>query len=226
MLFGTCNAYDFFTLSLVWSGTSCSSVKNAVPPTPVADGFWPENNDGTRPSCCNGHKYDQKAIIGLSKDLNTYWPSYSCSSSSACGSVVESNLAYEVHTILYETYGRCAMRNDPYNYKTAQLTYFMAAVSRLVQYNITEILLNAGYVPSDTVEYPLEGITSAIKNVLGVTPIVKCNEDSPIKEIQICFISTSLELKECPTYAPSECPSRVKLPIKNVTQGKFSSCIL
>nr|GMD27050.1 ribonuclease 2-like isoform X2 [Ipomoea batatas] len=94
----------------------------------------------------------------------------------------------------------------------------MAAVSRLVEYNITEILLNAGYVPSDTVEYPLEGITSAIKNVLGVTPIVKCNEDSPIKEIQICF-STSLELKECPTYAPSECPSRVKLPIKNVTQG-------
>nr|GMD25218.1 ribonuclease 2-like isoform X2 [Ipomoea batatas] len=79
-------------------------------------------------------------------------------------------------------------------------------------------MLNAGYVPSDTVEYPLEGITSAIKNVLGVTPIVKCNEDSPIKEIQICFISTSLELKECPTYAPSECPSRVKLPIKNVTQ--------
>nr|GMC59640.1 ribonuclease 2-like isoform X1 [Ipomoea batatas] len=104
--------------------------------------------------------------------------------------------------------------------------YFVNALDLYFKYNVTEILLNAGYVPSDTVEYPLEGITSAIKNVLGVTPIVKCNEDSPIKEIQICFISTSLELKECPTYAPSECPSRVKLPIKNVTQGKFSSCIL
>nr|GMD25223.1 ribonuclease 2-like isoform X2 [Ipomoea batatas] len=240
LLFGTCNAnlirgghmlkdqkeFDFFTLALAWSGTSCSSVNDCCPTngccrSDVAtgftiNGFWPDYNDGTWPSCCDGPTYDQNSeywsegkgdresdimfqaikkeqtavppiavaehhsgsilcdrftqgrivivrqslewleggviltcqISVISGFLNTYWPAYNCSSPTACGVFIASNLAYE------------------------------------------EILLKAGYVPSDTVKYPLEGITSAIKNALGVTPIVKCNGHSPIREIQICFDKT------------------------------------
>nr|GMC59639.1 ribonuclease 2-like [Ipomoea batatas] len=189
LLVGTCNdnlirgghmlkdqkEFDFFTLALAWSGTSCSSVNDCCPTngccrSDVAtgftiNGFWPDYNDGTWPSCCDGATYDQNSISVISGFLNTYWPAYNCSSPPACGVFIASNLAYE------------------------------------------EILLKAGYVPSDTVKYPLEGITSAIKNALGVTPIVKCNGHSPIREIQICFDKT-LQLEECPTYAPSKCPSK------------------
>ncbi|XP_019188196.1 PREDICTED: ribonuclease 2-like [Ipomoea nil] len=229
LLFGTCNAnlirggdtpqkpFDFFVLALSWSGTSCSSVKDCCPTNACCssevatgftiNGFWPDYNNGSWPSCCDGPKYDQNSISIISGFLNTYWPSYDCISAPACGRFIESDLAFE-----WDTHGKCA---SPV--LSNQYEYFSTALMLYFKYNITEILLKAGYVPSNTVKYPLKDITSAIKNALGVTPIVKCNGHSPIREIQICFDKT-LQIEECPTYAPSKCPSRVKLPIKNVTQ--------
>lgn len=221
LLLGTCSAnlirggqkeFDYFTLALTWSGTECLSVKDSCPTNACSrsevetgftiNGLWPDYDDGTWPSCCEGAKYDENEISIISNDLSKYWPSYSCISSSACGSLDASDLAYE-----WAKHGTCSspVLGNQYEYfSTALMLYF--------KYNILEILSESGYLPSNTAEYKVEGIISAIQSALKVTPVVKCKSDA-VEQVQICFDKT-LQLQECPSTA-STCPSLVSLPIKN-----------
>ncbi|XP_019188260.1 PREDICTED: ribonuclease 2-like [Ipomoea nil] len=211
--------FDYFTLSLVWSGTMCLNVKECCSTNacckPIAKrgftirGLWPEYNNGTRPSCCNGEAFNKNEISGLRKYLEYEWPSYNCTLSSACGSPKESNWAYE-----WAKHGICA-NSVIYHHV---FNYFFLTQMALRFYDVTRILKNSGYRASDSADYSVRDITFAIRSRLSATPIVLCYGDA-VKEVQLCF-NKKLQPIDCPTtksgllYKSSsdECPSRVRLP--------------
>nr|GMD25224.1 ribonuclease 2-like [Ipomoea batatas] len=222
--------FDYFALPLTWSGTKCLNVKECCSTNGCCNpdvgseftirGFWPDYNDGTWPACCNGTTFNEDEIPVLMQYLERYWPSYYCTLSSACGSPKGSNWAYEevnlevLFDCYSETWNMCLpSTNNP----ICLLLHGSNAFLHFQCYS------------SNSAAYPVEGITSAIKNALGVTPIVSCYGDA-VKEVQLCF-DKMLKLQECPTTesgmlsksSSDECPSSVRLPIKNVTLGKFSS---
>lgn len=49
-----------------------------------------------------------------------------------------------------------------------------------------EVLINEGYVASNSEKYPLGGIISAIQNAFHLTPELECTGDS-VEELQLCF---------------------------------------
>ncbi|XP_019188676.1 PREDICTED: ribonuclease 2-like [Ipomoea nil] len=216
--------FDYFTLSLSWSGTRCLNVKECCPTNGCCNpdigseftirGFWPDYNDGTWPACCNGTTFNENdEIAPIMRHLERYWPSYYCTLSSACGSPKGSIWAYE-----WVKHGTCA---SPV--LSTQYTYFSTVLLFYATLDVTGTLSRSGYVASDSAEYPLEGITSAIKNAYRATPVVSCYGNA-VKEVQLCFNKT-LVPQDCPTTesgmlsksSSGECPSIVTLPIKNVT---------
>ncbi|XP_023547522.1 ribonuclease 2-like isoform X2 [Cucurbita pepo subsp. pepo] len=87
---------DYFKLTLQWPGTVCKGTDSCCSSNACCNrsgafadftihGLWPDYNDGTWPSCCNGTSFDEKEIHTLLDPLKKYWPSLSCSSSTCHG---------------------------------------------------------------------------------------------------------------------------------------------
>ncbi|KAB1226737.1 Ribonuclease 2 [Morella rubra] len=100
-----------------------------------------------------------------------------------------------------------------------EYSYFLTALNVYFKYNVTLVLNEAGYIPSNTEKYPLGGIVSAIENAFHATPLVVCSEDS-VKELHLCFYK-DFKPRDCavrssiPNHAissKSSCPHYVKLP--------------
>lgn len=49
-----------------------------------------------------------------------------------------------------------------------------------------EVLFEAGYVPSNSEQYPVGGITSAIENAFHTTPQLICLKGA-LEEVRLCF---------------------------------------
>nr|GMD27049.1 ribonuclease 2-like [Ipomoea batatas] len=89
-----------------------------------------------------------------------------------------------------------------------------------------EVLIGAGYVPSNSEKYPLEGIISAIQNAFHMTPEVTCSSKA-LEEVRLCF-DKNFEPRDCETESNTEsgltslksssCPSNVSLPIYDTSQ--------
>ncbi|CAH9074608.1 unnamed protein product [Cuscuta europaea] len=87
--------FDYFMLSLQWPGTECNQTKkccsangccrsNAIIGFTI-HGLWAEYNGGKSwPSCCEGSQFNENEISSLLDDLNKYWPSYRCGTSTTC----------------------------------------------------------------------------------------------------------------------------------------------
>ncbi|XP_031123159.1 ribonuclease 2-like [Ipomoea triloba] len=216
--------FDYFTLALTWSGTKCLNARECCSSNGCCNpdvgskftirGLWPEYNDGTWPTCCNGTAFDQDGvdIQLLMPDLARDWPSYYCTLSSACGSPKGSNWAYE-----WVKRGTCA---SPV--LTTIYGYFSKALELSSSFDVTGILSESGYVASDSAKYLVGGIIQAIEKELGVTPILSCYGDA-VKEVQLCF-DKNLQIQECPTIESGmlsksdECPGFVRLPIKTAPE--------
>ncbi|KAK9146160.1 hypothetical protein Sjap_006063 [Stephania japonica] len=209
-------------------------------------GLWTDYNDGTWPSCCRGPRFDLKEIAPLLEGLQKYWPSLSCSGSSTCHGGKGLFWAHEVVIILrmhiflcLQKHGTCAssVLRDEYS-------YFLATINLYLKYNITvecklkimvlvskipsndmtlhvlykEILIEAGYTPSNKEKYPLGGIISAIEVAVGATPLIVCSHGA-IEELRICFYK-NFQPRDCMfdtgshsnTVASSSCPRYVSLP--------------
>ncbi|PIA63856.1 hypothetical protein AQUCO_00201287v1 [Aquilegia coerulea] len=170
----------------------------------VADGLWTDYNDGTWPSCCGDHQFDIKEVTPLLEGLQKYWPSYSCGSTSTCHGGRGLFWAHE-----WEKHGTCSypVFKDEYN-------YFLATINLYLKYNITEILIENGYVPSNTEKYPLGGIVSAIQNAVRATPQLECRNGA-VEELHLCFYK-NFEPRDCVTKGNSltskACPRYVSLP--------------
>ncbi|XP_057519588.1 ribonuclease 2-like isoform X2 [Amaranthus tricolor] len=215
--------FDYFVLALQWPGTYCRNThkccksngccrSNGPARYFTIHGLWPDYNDGSWPSCCTKSDFDMNEISTLCNALDKYWPSLSCGSSSTCHGQKGSFWAHEV-----EMHGTCAspVIRDEYN-------FFLTTLNVYFKHNITEVLSEAGYVPSNSEKYPLGGITSAIENAFHQSPLVVCSGDA-IEEVHLCFYkdfkprdcAPYRAIKEKVDFSKPSCPKYVSLPVYN-----------
>lgn len=207
--------FDYFALSLQWPGTVCHRTrhccsKNAccrgsnAPTEFTIHGLWPDYNDGTWPACCTGSTFNEKEITTLLDTLEKYWPSLSCSSPSTCHGGKGSFWAHE-----WEKHGTCSspVVRDEYS-------YFITTLNVYFKYNVTNVLYEAGYVPSNTEKYPLGGIISAIENAFHTTPLLVCSKGA-VQELRLCFYK-DFKPRDCIISSDmskrNTCPKYVSLP--------------
>ncbi|KAK6780152.1 hypothetical protein RDI58_022336 [Solanum bulbocastanum] len=207
--------FDYFKLALQWPGTYCRKTRHCCssnacctrsnsPSVFTIHGLWTEYNDGTWPSCCSGRPFDEKEISTLLEPMRKYWPSLSCGSPRSChhkkGPFWDTQLQWEKH-------GTCAypVVHDEYE-------FFLTTLNVYFKYNVTEVLFEAGYVPSNSEKYPLGGIISAIQNAFHTTPELVCSGDA-LEELRICFYK-NFEPRDCAhdTSLRRSCPQYVSLP--------------
>ncbi|GAB2226365.1 hypothetical protein Droror1_Dr00022169 [Drosera rotundifolia] len=212
--------FDYFALALQWPGTVCRGTRHCCSSNACCrrsndlneftiHGLWPDYNDGTWPACCSNSRFDIKKISTLHDALNHYWPSMSCSSPSTCHGHKGSFWAHEVtvNQQLYQKHGTCSypVIRDEYD-------YFLRTLNVYFKYNVTSVLNEAGYVPSNSEKYPLGGIVSAIENAFHATPLLVCSKDA-IEELHLCYYK-NFEPRDCAHSSKSSCPDYVSLPAK------------
>ncbi|KAK8701856.1 hypothetical protein V6N13_020234 [Hibiscus sabdariffa] len=90
-----------------------------------------------------------------------------------------------------------------------EYTFFLTALNVYFKYNVTKILNEAGYVPSNSERYPLGGIVSAIENSFRATPEVICSKHD-VEEIRLCFYK-DFKPRNC-LASKTSCPKYVSLP--------------
>lgn len=226
--------FDYFNLALQWPATYCRNThkcckqsgccrESGPPQYFTIHGLWPDYNDGSWPSCCSKSNFDMHEISTLRNELDKYWPTLSCGSPSTCHGHKGSFWAHE-----WEKHGTCAspVTHDEYN-------YFLTTLNLYFKYNVTEVLSEAGYTPSNSEKYPLGGIVTAIENAFHQSPTIQCSGDA-IGEIHLCFYK-DFKPRDCATRtkvneqveSSKSCPKYVSLPaytslgFKNV--GAFKS---
>ncbi|KAL3724996.1 hypothetical protein ACJRO7_030068 [Eucalyptus globulus] len=217
---GNQREFDYFQLAMQWPGTYCRRTRHCcssnaccrgsnAPAEFTIHGLWPDYNDGTWPACCSRSRFNEKEISTLVDALEKYWPSLSCGSSSTCHGGKGSFWAHE-----WEKHGTCSfpVLRDEYS-------YFLTALNVYFKYNVTKVLNDAGYLPSNTEKYPLGGIVSAIQNAFHVTPEIACSNGA-LEEIYLCFYK-DFKPRECAvgsillpdtSLLKSSCPKYVSLP--------------
>ncbi|KAI3678633.1 hypothetical protein L6452_37933 [Arctium lappa] len=183
--------FDYFALALQWPPTYCSKSTKCCsqsaccrgensPSVFTIHGLWPDYNDGSWPSCCSGPAFDEVEISTLLGALEQYWPTLSCEKHGTCASSVT---------------------GEEYN-------YFLTTINLYFTYNVTEVLFEAGYIPSNSEKYPAGGISSAIENAFHTTPQLICLKGA-LEEVRLCF-NKDFTFREC--VAKSDCPDYVSLP--------------
>ncbi|KAI3418254.1 Ribonuclease T(2) [Psidium guajava] len=212
--------FDYFKLAMQWPGTYCRRTRHCCssnaccrgsnsPAEFTIHGLWPDYNDGSWPACCSRSRFNEKEISTLVDAMDKYWPSLSCGSPSTCHGGKGSFWAHE-----WEKHGTCSspVLRDEYN-------YFLTALNVYFKYNITKVLNDAGYLPSNTEKYPLGGIVSAIQNAFHVTPEIACSNGA-LGELYLCFYK-DFQPRECAarsillqdmSLSKSSCPKYVSLP--------------
>ncbi|KAL6209069.1 hypothetical protein ACLB2K_020012 [Fragaria x ananassa] len=196
--------FDYYNLALQWPGTYCKRTQYCCPnnaccrgsnsPTVFTiHGLWPDYNDGSWPACCTRKTFDEKEICisTLLDPLEKYWPSLSCEKHGTCSAPVT---------------------GDEYN-------YFLTTLNVYFKYNVTAVLNEAGYVPSNTEKYPLGGIVSAIQNAFHATPKLVCRNGA-VEELHLCFYK-DFKPRDCAgassslndmLYSSSSCPNYISIP--------------
>ncbi|EEF37789.1 ribonuclease t2, putative [Ricinus communis] len=213
--------FDYFKLALQWPGTFCQRTRHCCSSNACCrgsnapadlqslyDGLWPDYNDGTWPACCRRSSFDEKEIATLHDALEKHWPSLSCGSPSTCHGTKGSFWAHE-----WEKHGTCSFPvvHDEYS-------YFLTTLNVYFKYNVTKVLNEAGYVPSNTEKYPLGGIISAIENAFHATPSLSCSRGA-VEELYLCFYK-DFKPRNCAVgsiiqdnfSSKSSCPKFVSLP--------------
>ncbi|KAG4120561.1 hypothetical protein ERO13_D11G150800v2 [Gossypium hirsutum] len=123
-----------------------------------------------------------------------------CALLSLCSRLVLKSIIFS----LAETHGTCSFPvfHDEYS-------YFLTAFNVYFKYNVTKMLNEAGYVPSNSERYPLGGLVSAIENSFQATPEVICSKHD-VKEIRLCFYK-DFKPRNC-LASKTSCPKYVSLP--------------
>ncbi|KAK0588372.1 hypothetical protein LWI29_000127 [Acer saccharum] len=225
--------FDYFNLALQWPGTVCGRSRHCcssnaccrgsnAPVEFTIHGLWPDYNDGTWPACCTRSEFKEKEITTLLDPLEKYWPSLSCGSPSTCHGGKGSFWGHEVtyncfllyisqvsdfSLLLAEKHGTCSspVVRDEYS-------YFLTTLNVYFKYNVTRVLSEAGYVPSNSEKYPLGGIISAIQNAFHATPKLVCSKGA-LEELHLCFYKD---------FQPRDCLAGSS--IQNVKYSSKSSC--
>ncbi|OMO68069.1 Ribonuclease T2-like protein [Corchorus olitorius] len=137
--------------------------------------------------------------------LSLQWPGTACQNTKKCcssnGCCRGENSPAE---FTIQKHGTCctSVVGDEYN-------YFLTTLNLFFKYNVTNILNEAGYVPSNSEKYPLGGVVSAIENSFQATPEVVCSKDA-VEEIRLCFYKDFKPLN-C-LASKTSCPEYVSFP--------------
>ncbi|KAJ6329619.1 hypothetical protein OIU77_011149 [Salix suchowensis] len=96
-----------------------------------------------------------------------------------------------------------------------EYSYFSTTLNVYFKYNVTKVLNEAGYVPSNSEKYPLGGIVSAIENAFHTTPQLVCSKGA-LEELRLCFYK-DFKPRDCVTQndmysSKSSCPKYLSLP--------------
>ncbi|XP_021746760.1 ribonuclease 1-like [Chenopodium quinoa] len=197
--------FDFFYFVQQWPGSYCDTEKSCCYPStgkPEADfgihGLWPNYNDGSYPSSCDpSSQFDQSQTSSLLKRMRTEWPTLACPSGDG--------LKFWSHE--WEKHGTCSA--------LGQHDYFQTALDLKNQANLLQSLTSAGIEPNGN-SYTLESIKDAIKQSVGFTPFVECNDDtsgnSQLYQIYLCVDNSASNLIECPTFPHGKCGSQIEFP--------------
>ncbi|CAI9300912.1 unnamed protein product [Lactuca saligna] len=183
--------FDYYALAVQWPPTYCSKSTKCCtqsaccrgsnsPSVFTIHGLWPDYNDGSWPSCCSGPAFNETEISTLRGVLERYWPTLSCKKHGTCSSPVTG----------------------------AEYNYFLTTINLYFTYNVTEVLFEAGYVPSNSEKYPAGGIISAIENAFHTTPQLICTKGA-LEEVRLC-LTKDFKFRDCVTG--SDCPEYVSLP--------------
>ncbi|WCJ37284.1 ribonuclease 2 [Euphorbia peplus] len=111
----------------------------------------------------------------------------------------------------WEKHGTCSspVFEDEYN-------YFLSTLNVYFKYNVTKVLIEEGYVPSNSEKYPLGGVISAIENAFHATPSLACSRGE-VEELYICF-DKNFKPRNCATQSTTQdlysksCPKYISLP--------------
>ncbi|XP_052179721.1 ribonuclease 2-like [Diospyros lotus] len=211
--------FDYFLLSLQWPGTLCRRSLNCcssnaccrgsnAPTEFTIHGLWTNYNDGTWPACCSCSNFDIKEISTLVDTLEKYWPSLTCDSWPTCDGGKGLFWAHE-----WEKHGTCS-----FPVIQGEYNYFLTTLNLYFKYNVTKVLNDAGYVPSNSERYPLGGIISTIQNAFHATPSLTCS-DGAVEELRLCFYK-DFKPRDCVITFSSQddipssnnCPKYVRFP--------------
>ncbi|KAG6576854.1 Ribonuclease 2, partial [Cucurbita argyrosperma subsp. sororia] len=218
--------FDYFVLALQWPATSCKNTGKCCPangccrgadsPTEFTiHGLWPQYNEKGWPSCCTDAVFNQNEISLLREDIEKYWPTYRCGTTSNCHVwSVSSSLPIflELDILFYSN----SNPNPPFSEKhgtcaapviVGEYDYFLTTLTIFSKYN--KALSDAGFVASNTEKYPLEDVVDAVKNATNSTPKISCAKKGAVKELWICF-DKKFEPRDCDLA--NSCPEFIKLP--------------
>ncbi|KAI5315315.1 hypothetical protein L3X38_044491 [Prunus dulcis] len=231
--------FDYFNLALQWPGTFCQHTRHCCssnaccrgansPTVFTIHGLWPDYNDGTWPACCTQKSFDEKEISTLHDALEKYWPSLSCGRPSSChggkGSFWGHEWGNHLNLLLLFFFLECITCTKKHGTCSSpvardEYSYFLTTLNVYFKYNVTKVLNEAGYVPSNTEKYPLGGIVSAIQNAFRTTPKLLCKKGA-LEELHLCFYK-DFKPRDCAIgstspngrlYSSSSCPDYVSIP--------------
>ena len=165
------DSFDYYMLAMNWPGSVCESLKPCHGVSSeynyfTIHGLWPNRDDGSYPSNCEGSRFDESEIEPMISDIRKYWPDFKPD---------EPN--FWRHE--WEKHGTCSA------FKT-QTEYFQNVIDLVKSMPIMESLAKKGIEPNDETEVSVEDMLGAIENGLGYRPSIVCHKRS-IKEMRFCF---------------------------------------
>ncbi|KAF8759412.1 hypothetical protein HU200_010459 [Digitaria exilis] len=197
--------FDFFYLVLKWPGSSCtvSDGKCCVPKDggyPAEDflveSFQPFDVSINKPlvSCRNSEPFDIDKLDPIENSINNYWSNIACPPSSTVSTLKSA----------WKSYGVCS--------RLEQLDYFKAALELRTQADVLGALTDQGIMPVLDM-YSLDKIKWAVKQKLGVTPGVLCNDGPFAKQhldkVYICVDTDAKTFIECPKLPATTCTESI-----------------
>ncbi|XP_023955133.2 ribonuclease Oy [Bicyclus anynana] len=194
----TTNRHDFDLLIFTqqWPATACKEWKKkdhshscSMPPKVDSwsiHGIWPTKLGEMGPSFCNRTwLFDPEQIRPIEDQLESVWVNIFAGTS-----------LYSLWSHEWTKHGTCAAVLDKFN---SEFKYFSMGLEWLQQYSMSNILQSNNIVPSNTQQYAIEDINKAVKEKLGVDPVIECKKEDGenyISEIRICF-TKDLKITNC-----------------------------
>ncbi|XP_047062778.1 ribonuclease 1-like [Lolium rigidum] len=209
--------FDFFYHVQQWPGSFCDTKGGCCFPgnvKPAVDfgihGLWPnyaacrpavgKNKTECWPEFCNAaDTFDPLLVSDLKNGMDRNWATLSCKSNDSTG--------FWSHE--WEKHGTCSNMD--------QHAYFAAALEFKARFNLTQILLDAGVVPSDEETYGVSSILDAITAATGSKPSIGCNKgvsgEMQLYEVYHCVDRTGTRPVDCPgTVQGRKCTDTVQFP--------------
>lgn len=190
--------WDTLIFTQQWPITSCISHMIHKPTstcvlypnmtTWTIHGIWPTKHGTIGPNFCNkSWIFDESQILPLEPYLIKYW-----------GNIFGEKSRTSLWEHEWLKHGTCAAELASLN---SEKKYFGKGLEWVTQYDFVAVLNKYNIYPSDIDTYRAADILDAIKDMLGVDPVIDCIYDKKthqhiLSQIKLCF-DQSLYIMDC-----------------------------